>query len=131
MKPKEIFDKLNPIIARFTPSYRTVEAIKGGLAIVAAIGAVGGFIYLFGTEALKAHDRAYNNLVQFSRANNLTAGTCNQWDTDNNGSISCTATDKQGRFIQLECGSNWFSENTASCNLPKPRIQSISPSSSN
>jgi hypothetical protein len=131
MKPKEIFDKLNPIIDRFTPSYRTVEAVKYSLVILGIAGAVGGFIYLFGTEALKAHDRAYNNLVQFSRANNLTAGTCNQWDTDNDGKISCTATDKQERFIQLECASNWFGENTGSCNLPKPRIQSTSPSSSN
>lgn len=81
MKPKQILD-------RFTPSYRTVEAIKGGLAILGIVGAVGGFIYIFGTEALKAHDRAYNNLVQFSRANNLTAGTCNQWDTDNKDASS-------------------------------------------
>ena len=123
--------ELKQLIDRLTPSYRTREAIKGGLIVIAAIGAVGGFIYLFGSEALKAHDRAYNNLVQFSRANNLTAGTCNQWDTDNDGRNSCTATDKQGRFIQLECASNWLGENTGSCNLPKLRIQSTSTSSSN
>jgi len=65
----------------------------------------------------QAQGTAIDNLVLFTRANNLKAGTCNKWDTDSDGHISCTATNKKDELIQLECASSFYAKDTGSCKL--------------
>jgi len=81
-----------------------------------------GFIVLAIAGKQQEYGIAIDNLRLFSTANALAAGTCNQYDTDSNGYVSCTAKDKD-RMIQLECGSNWATQGTGSCKIPTVTIR--------
>lgn len=62
---------------------------------------------------------ATQNLALFAQQNEITAINCNQWDTDGDSYVSCTAKDSNKQLLQLECSGSLWSQNSASCRVPK------------
>jgi hypothetical protein len=66
---------------------------------------------------------ATQNLQLFAQQNSITAVNCSQWDTDGDSYVSCTAKDEQRQFLQLECSGSLWSQNSASCRVPKLNLR--------
>ena len=66
---------------------------------------------------------ATQNLALFAQQNEITAVNCSQWDTDGDSYVSCTAKDSNKQFLQLECSGSFWSQNSASCRVPKLNYQ--------
>lgn len=66
---------------------------------------------------------ATQNLALFAQQNQITAVNCSQWDTDGDSYVSCTAKDADKQFLQLECSGSLWSQNSASCRVPKLNLR--------
>lgn len=66
---------------------------------------------------------ATQNLSLFAQQNQITAVNCSQWDTDGDSYVSCTAKDTAKQFLQLECSGSLWSQNSASCRVPKLNLR--------
>lgn len=66
---------------------------------------------------------ATQNLALFAQQNEITAVNCSQWDTDGDSYVSCTAKDADKQFLQLECSGSLWSQNSASCRVPKLNLR--------
>ena len=66
---------------------------------------------------------ATENLVIFAQQNNIRAINCNQWDTDSDSYVSCSAKEKNEQLLQLECSGSLLSQNSGSCRFPKLNLQ--------
>lgn len=72
---------------------------------------------------LQERSIATQNLQLFSQQNQITAVNCSQWDTDGDSYVSCTAKDINKEFLQLECSGSLWSQNSASCRVPKLNLR--------
>lgn len=98
--------KYNSLFNSYYGSSHTLREIL----VVVIIGGI--LLTTFGSAILRynstAYDNAYNGLISFSETHDLTPGSCQTVDTNNNQYISCTATNAKGEILTLECSVGWM-----------------------